>query len=355
MDADADELPTERRLAPLLISARKAGMGGPASEQRVKSDGDDGDDDVRMLQRKASRLASSPHLRSQPRNKPGRAFHRDAQHRSEGDDDGDVIVLPSKPHSDPPPPPPQFPLTPLHYEVADFARRCAPSLSRIDEIESAIRVVDAASKKVHPAIRAVPFGSQATGLALPWSDLDIVILGLEGEWEGVHAGDFTQEQRGACLEVLEKLREELENRCVEGGAKLVAEARVPLLKLELRVDGGGGGGEGEVYCSTSGVSFGCYCGDYELCDICEGYPFATNWNLQQGLHQIFALLLPNEGSAAVTPTQAIQQVCSTCSLYNSHHLRLAANHVYQAGHGVFLVSNITLLRSCCHGGSFASL
>ena len=77
-------------------------------------------------------------------------------------------------------PAPTAAATPLHYEVADFARRCAPSLATLDALEAAVKLVDTAARKAYPNTTAVPFGSQLTGLALPWSDLDIVVLGVEG-------------------------------------------------------------------------------------------------------------------------------------------------------------------------------
>ena len=58
-----------------------------------------------------------------------------------------------------------------------------PSLSQRDvaAVRAAVEAVGRTASRLWPDSRTVLFGSQATGLALPGSDLDIVVLGASDE------------------------------------------------------------------------------------------------------------------------------------------------------------------------------
>lgn len=60
--------------------------------------------------------------------------------------------------------------------------------------------VDAAARSLWPQARVVLFGSQATGLALPGADLDIVVLGVGPTLSRAGTGFTAAQVRGAaCL------------------------------------------------------------------------------------------------------------------------------------------------------------
>ena len=61
--------------------------------------------------------------------------------------------------------------------------------------------VDAAARSLWPQARVVLFGSQATGLALPGADLDIVVLGVGPTLTRAGTGFTAAQVRGwpCCL------------------------------------------------------------------------------------------------------------------------------------------------------------
>lgn len=68
--------------------------------------------------------------------------------------------------------------TALHAEVLEFAARCDRGPEAAQRVQQMVEEVSAAARIVWGnRACAVLFGSQATGLALPGSDLDVVILG----------------------------------------------------------------------------------------------------------------------------------------------------------------------------------
>lgn len=69
-------------------------------------------------------------------------------------------------------------LSTLHYELQAFADRCASSADERARITELIRQINDAAQQIWGVgASAHLFGSQATGLALPGSDLDVVVLG----------------------------------------------------------------------------------------------------------------------------------------------------------------------------------
>ena len=69
-------------------------------------------------------------------------------------------------------------------------------------------------------MRQVLFGSQATGLALPNSDLDVVVLGV-GAHLGRAGSGYSREQRAVLQALLRQLAARLKARGVLRGKPLV--------------------------------------------------------------------------------------------------------------------------------------
>ena len=58
-------------------------------------------------------------------------------------------------------------------------------------LADAVRRIEGAARAVWPGCRAALFGSQATGLALPGADLDVVVLGATADLRRAGSG-FTK-------------------------------------------------------------------------------------------------------------------------------------------------------------------
>ena len=63
--------------------------------------------------------------------------------------------------------------------------------AELELLGEAVRRIEAAARSVWPGCRAALFGSQATGLALPGADLDVVVLGASSELQRAGSG-FTK-------------------------------------------------------------------------------------------------------------------------------------------------------------------
>lgn len=119
-------------------------------------------------------------------------------------------------------------LSPLHHDVLQFAARASPTKRQAKSVRDAVAGVDNAARRLGHQASAQLFGSQATGLALPQSDLDIVVLGV-GPLAGAGSHLSTEQHDEVCY-LLKQLREALfRQKLLVGEARLVP-ARVPILK-----------------------------------------------------------------------------------------------------------------------------
>ena len=83
-------------------------------------------------------------------------------------------------------------------------------------MRAAVLAVNEAARALWPHSRVALFGSQATGLALPGSDLDVVVLGVGATLARAGSG-FTPVQRKQLGELLEDLLDALlQVRCAAG-------------------------------------------------------------------------------------------------------------------------------------------
>ncbi|GAB4814301.1 hypothetical protein N2152v2_001347 [Parachlorella kessleri] len=128
-------------------------------------------------------------------------------------------------------------LSSLHHEVLRFAQRAAPTPQEVADVQRAVEGVAAAASALWHQARTVLFGSQATGLALPGSDLDIVILNVGPHLQRAGSG-FSQAQRKQLGELLEDLLDGLLGAGLIRGRAQIIEARVPIIKCCLAVGPG---------------------------------------------------------------------------------------------------------------------
>ena len=130
--------------------------------------------------------------------------------------------------------------TPLHYELERFAAMAAPSEEEVSYIKFLINKIDDTVRKIWPKARALIFGSQATALALPGSDLDVAIVGVGPKMSSASAG-FSQREKGRIVSLLRDLVDALiEENLVSGYAEII-NARIPIIKFEARLPHGNKG------------------------------------------------------------------------------------------------------------------
>lgn len=114
------------------------------------------------------------------------------------------------------------PMLQLHKEILDFCEFLSPTpeedASRKEAIESVVKVI----KHIWPNCQVEVFGSFRTGLYLPTSDIDIVILG----------SDIQNPQIG--LHALSRL---LSQNRVGKKIQVIAKARVPIVKFNEKKSG----------------------------------------------------------------------------------------------------------------------
>ncbi|KAL0044929.1 hypothetical protein WJX82_002262 [Trebouxia sp. C0006] len=120
----------------------------------------------------------------------------------------------------------------LHSELMQFSALASPTEAEQQAVSDAVEAVTNVAKAIWPQSRTVLFGSQATTLALPGSDLDIVILGVSENITNAASG-FTKMQRDFLGELLEDLLEAFKTiNLLRGKAKII-DARVPIIKCTL--------------------------------------------------------------------------------------------------------------------------
>ncbi|KAI7844721.1 hypothetical protein COHA_001808 [Chlorella ohadii] len=109
------------------------------------------------------------------------------------------------------------PLLRLHQEVVEFCRYLAPSPAEAAARQAAIDRIEDVVTSIWPKARVQVFGSFATGLYLPTSDVDAVIMG------------------SGCTDVpqgLKALANALARRNMAKNMQVIAKAKVPIVKFE---------------------------------------------------------------------------------------------------------------------------
>ena len=111
----------------------------------------------------------------------------------------------------------QSPLIRLHNEIVDFSRYLEPTEEEATSRAAAVERVRAVVNGIWPDARFEVHGSFATGMYLPSSDIDAVIL------------DSGAKNAGLCLKALAVA---LARRGMAMKIQLIAKARVPIVKFE---------------------------------------------------------------------------------------------------------------------------
>jgi len=132
-------------------------------------------------------------------------------------------------------------LSSLHDEITQFARDAAPTRMEVAEILAAVRAVDIAARAVWKQAEVLMFGSQATGLALPGNDLDIVVLNVGPQLKRAATG-FNLKERRSLTNLLHQLMGSLRRTGAALEKAQVIAARIPILKCMMRFQGGNGNG-----------------------------------------------------------------------------------------------------------------
>lgn len=107
----------------------------------------------------------------------------------------------------------------LHFEILEFSRFVSPTETELNSRNEMVMMVESIVRSLWPLSTAVVFGSYATGLYLPTSDIDMCVLGTP---------------EGGEMKELEQLAEAVRN--VSGFARRVhvIRAKVPLVKIISR-------------------------------------------------------------------------------------------------------------------------
>ena len=116
----------------------------------------------------------------------------------------------------------------LHTEVEKFASRARPTRSETEVVARTLRSIKDAVCSLWPHATTCLFGSQASGLALPGSDLDVVILGVVEDLATPGAG-FGKRGKSNAVDHLKKLANLLRKHRLVKGLKVI-QARVPIIK-----------------------------------------------------------------------------------------------------------------------------
>uniref|UniRef100_A0A2N9H0I2 polynucleotide adenylyltransferase n=1 Tax=Fagus sylvatica TaxID=28930 RepID=A0A2N9H0I2_FAGSY len=110
----------------------------------------------------------------------------------------------------------QSPMLQLHKEIVDFCDFLSPTLEEKAARDKAVESVFDVIKHIWPHSKVEVFGSFKTGLYLPTSDIDVVILGsgLENTQKGLVALSRALSQRGVAKNI-----------------QVIGKARVPIIKF----------------------------------------------------------------------------------------------------------------------------
>ncbi|KAK8527405.1 hypothetical protein V6N12_054618 [Hibiscus sabdariffa] len=114
------------------------------------------------------------------------------------------------------------PMLQLHKEIVDFCDFLSPTPEEQAARDAAVHSVFDVIKYIWPACRPEVFGSFRTGLYLPTSDIDVVILesGIKNPQTGLHALSRALSQRGIAKKM-----------------QVIAKARVPIVKFVEKKSG----------------------------------------------------------------------------------------------------------------------
>ena len=120
----------------------------------------------------------------------------------------------------------------LHDEILRFAKAVASSSHSLGDVIEVVEGIEACAKTLWPNSKVFIVGSQATGLNLPGSDIDLGILGVVKDLSKAGSG-FSNREKAAITRKLRDLLGLMKNRKIVKRSKVIAKARVPIIKCTL--------------------------------------------------------------------------------------------------------------------------
>ena len=127
----------------------------------------------------------------------------------------------------------------LHRELECFLHEASPTDYELLRVEHLMGVINECTAQLWPGGRALLFGSQAQGLALPGADLDITIQGVLRFQKARANTGYAPWQKAEIKALLEQLLGKLmEAGVVDERAEIIL-ARIPVLKFNAIIPAGG--------------------------------------------------------------------------------------------------------------------
>ncbi|GIL59507.1 hypothetical protein Vafri_14274 [Volvox africanus] len=123
------------------------------------------------------------------------------------------------------------PMSLLHDEIVAFARDSAPREEELTALTRGLAAIQRVVEEIWPDARVVLFGSQAAGLALPSSDVDLVVMGA-GRSISNPANVSNNSERTRVARQLDELAVKLKRAGFIRKYELI-HARVPIVKTVL--------------------------------------------------------------------------------------------------------------------------
>ncbi|GLI71495.1 hypothetical protein VaNZ11_016710 [Volvox africanus] len=123
------------------------------------------------------------------------------------------------------------PLSLLHDEMVAFARDSSPGKEELTALTRGLAAIQRVAEEIWPSARVVLFGSQASGLALPSSDVDLVVLGTSRPTSRP-SKDFKSSERTRVAHKLGELAVKLRRAGFIRSYEVI-HAKVPIVKAVL--------------------------------------------------------------------------------------------------------------------------
>jgi non-canonical poly(A) RNA polymerase PAPD5/7 len=118
----------------------------------------------------------------------------------------------------------------LHEEILVFRESVRDILAEMQPIkEQLIRNITKIIKKAVPNSDVQVYGSHATKLCLPWSDIDLVIVAAKNDTVSVH------NPKSVLSQITRELQAEISHHWVRQ-VNFVENASVPVVKVSCQID-----------------------------------------------------------------------------------------------------------------------
>ncbi|CAM6115341.1 unnamed protein product [Calypogeia fissa] len=116
-------------------------------------------------------------------------------------------------------------LSKLHWDIVKFCKDLELTRDQKQIRREALEYVEKTVHELWPSAQVHLFGSTATGLALPWSDIDVAVISSHQDYSG---------QKCAIVSWLSELSRHLKRHGQCQSVKQIPHAKVPLLKVVFK-------------------------------------------------------------------------------------------------------------------------